>query len=94
MGRYAEAATAFEQLIAKYPNAKSVQLLVFLADFHRRAGHNEAVKAVLKDAMQIEPTDGTWSLRLANLLSDVGQVDDAVAVLRDGEPPRARQPAL
>jgi tetratricopeptide (TPR) repeat protein len=83
MGRYGDAATAVEQLFAKYPNAKSVQKLVELADLHRRAGHHEAVKAILHDAMQIEPVDGTSNLRLANLLSEVGQVDDATRVLRD-----------
>jgi tetratricopeptide (TPR) repeat protein len=83
MSRHAEAATAFEQLIAKYPDVKSVELLVELADLHRRAGHNEAVKAVLRDAMQGRAADGSSSLRLANLLSDVGQVDDATHVLRE-----------
>ncbi len=83
MGRHAEAATAVEELITKYPNAKSVMLLVALADLHRRAGHHEAVKTILRDAIKIEPTDGASSLRLANLLSDVGQVDDADRVLRE-----------
>ena len=48
MGNYAEAATAVEQLIAKYPNTKSVRTLVFLADYHRRAGHIEAAKATVQ----------------------------------------------
>ena len=45
LGNYAEAATTIEQLIAKYPNAKGVRTLTFLADYHRRAGHIEAAKA-------------------------------------------------
>ncbi len=82
MGKYAESATAVEKLIARYPNAKSVSLMVALADLHRRAGHNEAVKATVREAMQLDPTDGAAQFRLARLLSEVGQVDDAVRVLK------------
>jgi len=83
IGNYAEAATILEQLIAKYPNTKSVSTLVTLADLHRRAGHNEALKATLREAMQLDPADGNAQLRLAIVLSDAGQVDDAVRILRD-----------
>jgi tetratricopeptide (TPR) repeat protein len=82
MGHYAEAATAVEQLVAKYPSARSVRTLVALADLHRRAGHNEALKATLREAMKLDPADGEAQNRLANLLSDVGQVDDAIRILR------------
>jgi tetratricopeptide (TPR) repeat protein len=82
MGSYADAATTVEQLISKYPSARSVLTLVALADLHRRAGHNEALKAALRQAMQLDPSDGAAQNRLAGLLSDVGQVDDAVRVLR------------
>jgi len=83
MGNFAEAATTVEQLIAKYPNAKSVGSFVYLANLHRRAGHNEALMATLRQAMQLDPADGAAQLRLANLLSDIGQVDQAVRVLRE-----------
>jgi tetratricopeptide (TPR) repeat protein len=83
MGNYAGAATAVEQLIAKYPNAKSVNMLVALADLHRRAGHNEALKRTLREAMQVDPGDGAAQFRLANLLGDLGQTDDAIRVLRE-----------
>jgi tetratricopeptide (TPR) repeat protein len=82
MGSYAEAATTVEKLVAKYPSARSVLTLVALADLHRRAGHYEALKATLRQAMQLDPADGAAQNRLATMLSDVGQVDDAVAVLR------------
>ncbi len=39
-----------------YPNEKSVRTLVFLADFHRRAGHDEAFKAALREAMKLDPS--------------------------------------
>ena len=55
LGKYAESASAYEKLIARYPNEKSVSLLVLLADLHRRSGHNEAVKATLREAMRLDP---------------------------------------
>ncbi|MFI5456531.1 MAG: tetratricopeptide repeat protein [Isosphaerales bacterium] len=92
IGNYAEAATVVEQLIAKYPNAKSVSTLVTLADLHRRAGHNEAVKVTLREAMQLDPADGGAQLLLANVLSDAGQVDDAVRVLREASKKEPNNP--
>ena len=83
MGKYADAASAVEQLIAKYPNAKSVPTLAILADLHWRAGHNEAVKAVLREAMALDAGDGAARYRLADVLSEVGQVDDAARILRE-----------
>ncbi len=62
MGRYAEAATTVEQLIAKYPDTRSVRSLVSLADYHRRAGHIEAANATLREAMKLDPGDGESQL--------------------------------
>ena len=82
LGNYAEAATALEQLIAKYPNAKGVRTLAFLADYHRRAGHIEAAKATLREAMKLDPGDGDSQLLLVDVLQQTGQIDDAVQVLK------------
>ena len=65
MGNFAEAATAIEQLIAKFPNAKTVRNLGLLADHHRRAGHIEAAKATLREAMALDPATATPSLFLS-----------------------------
>ena len=92
MGNYAEAATAVEQLIAKYPDTKSVRSLVFLADYHRRAGHIEAAKATLKEAMKLDPGDGESQLLLVDVLRQVGQIDDAVQVLRDANKKEPNNP--
>jgi tetratricopeptide (TPR) repeat protein len=83
LGKNAEAAAALEKMIATYPTEKSVRNLVLLADLHRRAGHIEAFKTTLQQAMKLDPVDGESSRVLANLLSEVGQVDDAVQILRD-----------
>jgi tetratricopeptide (TPR) repeat protein len=83
LGRYAEAATALEKLMVQHPGTKSVQRLVVLADLHRRAGHNEAVKSTLREAMRLDPSEGLSQINLALLLSDANLVDDAVRVLRE-----------
>jgi tetratricopeptide (TPR) repeat protein len=90
MGKYAQAATAVEELIDKNRSARSVQLLVALANLHRRADHNEAVKATLREAMRLDPGDGEAQRVLADLLSETGAVDDAVRVLREAS---KREPA-
>jgi len=83
LGNYAEAATVVERLLAGYPNQKSVHILVALADLHRRAGHIEAVKTTLRQAMQLDPGDSVAQFRLASLLGNLGQADDAIRVLRE-----------
>ena len=83
MGKYAQAATAVEALLTKDRSARSVQLLVSLANLHRRAGHNEAVRTTLHEAMELDPSDGEAQRALAELLSEIGHVDDAARVLRD-----------
>jgi tetratricopeptide (TPR) repeat protein len=92
MGNFAEAATAVEQLIAKYPNAKSVRTLVFLADNHRRAEHIEAVKNILREAMKLDPGDSESQLLLVDLLRQVGQLDDAVQILRNANKKEPNNP--
>ncbi len=82
MGNYAEAATAVEQLIARYPNTRSVRFLAVLADYHRRAGHVEAAKSTLRDAMKIQPAEGDSQFFLLEVLREIGQVDDAIQILR------------
>jgi tetratricopeptide (TPR) repeat protein len=83
MGNYAEAAVELERLLAKQPDAKTVRDLVNLADLHRRAGHMEAVKTTVQEAMKREPGDAGAQSLLARLLSDIGQPDDAIRILRD-----------
>ncbi len=83
MGNYAEAADALELVLAKYPNAKTVPLLVSLADLHHRAKHNEAVKATVNEAMKLNPGDPESQRALISLMIEIGQVDDAVRILRD-----------
>jgi tetratricopeptide (TPR) repeat protein len=82
LGNFAEAADVSEQRLAKRPALKTAANLLYLADLHRRAGHMEAVRATLREAMKREPGDRTAEF-LASLLGDIGQPDEAARVLRD-----------
>jgi tetratricopeptide (TPR) repeat protein len=83
LGRFADAATTVLEMIAKYPTEKTARVLSFLADFHRKAGHNEALKQTVNEALKLEPADGDSQIKLAYLLSDIGQLDGAARVLRE-----------
>jgi tetratricopeptide (TPR) repeat protein len=83
MGRFAEAAATVEEMLAKYPDEKSVRILATLAELHHNAGHNEAAKATLRQAMKLDAADGESRARLANVFSQIGLVDDAAQILRD-----------
>ena len=82
IGNFAEAATAVEQSIAKYPDSKSVRTLAYLADCHRQAGHIEAAKTTLREAMKLDPGDSEGQLVLVEVLRQIGLLDDAVKVMR------------
>jgi len=93
MGRFAEAATTVEQLIAKYPDTRSVRSLVTLADCHRRAGHVEAANNTLKEALKLDPADGDSQLLLAGQLRQIGHIDEAIHVMRGVNKKEPNNPA-
>ncbi len=83
LGLYDQAATTVEQMIGKYPAQKSVRTLAFLAEYQYRAGHKDLAKATLAEAMKLNPADVESQFKLANVLGDVGQADDAIRVIGD-----------
>jgi tetratricopeptide (TPR) repeat protein len=83
LGRFAEAATTVLEMIAKYPTERTARVLSFLADFHRKAGHNEALQRTVNEALKLEPADGDSRIKLAYLLSDIGQLNEAAKLLRE-----------
>jgi len=83
MGKYAEAATTLEQMLAKYPAEKSINTLSLLAGFQRRAGRRDAAKSNLAEAMKLPANDPETQVELARALSDLGQVDDVLRILRN-----------
>jgi tetratricopeptide (TPR) repeat protein len=83
MGHYAEAAATVEQLLAKYPAEKSMRTLAILAGYQRRAGRVEAAKAAAAQALKLDSNDAEAQYRLASVLADLSQADDAIRILRD-----------
>jgi len=81
--RYSEAANTVEEMIAKYPTEKTIRVLSFLADFHHKSGHNEALKQTVNQALKLEPADGESQIKLARLLSEIGQIESAARILRE-----------
>ncbi len=82
LGRYAAAARELEKLLTRYPNERNARTVSFLAEFHQQAGHNEAFRLTLDQALKLDPSDGDAQVRIARLLSNTGRVDEAVRVLR------------
>ncbi|HEU0029241.1 MAG TPA: tetratricopeptide repeat protein [Kofleriaceae bacterium] len=78
--------------VAHYTKALAIKrdhtpTLLARAEAHRRAGHKKDARAdyeaVLKTTAEDDPNRRDASTRLASLLRDAGDFDDAVAVLRD-----------
>jgi tetratricopeptide (TPR) repeat protein len=83
MGRFDDAAVTVHEMFAKYPRERSVTTLTFLAEFQRKAGHADAARTTLAEAMKLDANDPEAQLRLANVLSESGQLDDAIRILKD-----------
>ncbi len=82
MNKFDDAAATIREMFDKFPGEKSVTTLTFLAEYQRRAGHSDAAKATLAEAMKLDANDPDAQIRLASVLSDSGQLDDAVGILR------------
>jgi tetratricopeptide (TPR) repeat protein len=70
-------------MLAKYPAEKSINTLSVLAGYQRRAGRLDAAKANLAEAVKLPATDPETQVDLARALSDTGQVDQAIRILRN-----------
>jgi tetratricopeptide (TPR) repeat protein len=91
LGNHADAARTIDQMLSKYPNQKTARNMLLMAMYQRRAGQKDAAKATIADALKRGGADdGETQLQVANLMSDLGQVDEAVAVLRNA---MKREPA-
>lgn len=79
-----EAVAAFSKALAGNPS--NVQTLLGRAEAHRRAGRQRDARgdyeAVLKTLDEDDPLRRDTATRLASLLRDQGQYDDAIEVLR------------
>jgi tetratricopeptide (TPR) repeat protein len=83
LNRYLEAAATFQELFNKFPGEKSVAAMTFVADCQRRAGQNDAARTTLAEAQKLNGNDFEAARLLASRLADVGQIEDALRILRD-----------
>ena len=83
MERFADAAATVKEMFAKYPGEKSIITLAFLAEFQRKAGQADAARATLAEAMKLDANDPDSQIKLAEVLSESGQLDDGIQILRD-----------
>ena len=58
LGKFEEAAAAFQEMLNKYPSAKNPQLLLELGKIHRAAGKYDAALEVIREAVQRDPREG------------------------------------
>ena len=82
MAQFAEASATIEQMLAKYPEQKTVGVLSILADDQRRAGRLDAATATIAEAMKLTPKDSESQFALAGILSDMNRADDSIKILR------------
>jgi tetratricopeptide (TPR) repeat protein len=82
-GRFEEAAKAMEDLLAKYPNERSVPILGALSFYRFRAGQNEQALETAREALKLDP-DEQQSLQLVGiLLSRLKKDEEAIAHYQD-----------
>ncbi|MDR3622933.1 MAG: tetratricopeptide repeat protein, partial [Paludisphaera borealis] len=81
MDQYGEAAATLELMMEKYPTEKNPRYLSVLSSFYRRAGKAEKALETARKAVALEPNDSESQSQLADLLGDLGKLDEAVPIL-------------
>lgn len=81
-GESERAAEAFSEALDVNPAHRPS--LVARAEAYRRAGHTRKARADYEDAVESQPDDLAVRLRLASLLREIGEHDDAIATVREG----------
>jgi len=80
MDRFAEAATTLEEMFAKFPGERKPRYLFFLASFYHKTDRDEKALETAREALKIEPVDSETRSQAANLLAELGRVDEAVPI--------------
>jgi len=81
--KYTEAAATLEELMAKFPQEKTPNLLVFLGSIRRVADQTDAALAAAREALKIDPNDGGAQVLSIQLLSQTGKLDEAIEMARN-----------
>jgi tetratricopeptide (TPR) repeat protein len=82
LGKYADAVEMLEKMLAQYPAEKNLVVLLALAESQHRAGKDQAALASTREALKLAPGDFETQGLFAELLAQIGQVDEAVELLR------------
>jgi tetratricopeptide (TPR) repeat protein len=80
--KYAEAADAVDQLLAKYPDERNARQLVLLGKIRRAADLIGPATEAVREALKLEPNDSEAESLLATLLAQSGKIDEAIELLR------------
>lgn len=92
--KYDEAATTFEEMLAKYPAERNPRMLIELADDYRKADKpEEAIKAA-REALKLDPTEFGALIQLTIVLGQTGKTDEAVDLLKTAIKKDPANPAL
>ncbi|WP_165250577.1 tetratricopeptide repeat protein [Paludisphaera soli] len=78
--RFGDAAETLEQMLAKYPGERKPRYLFFLASFYRKTDRAEKALEIARESVKIEPTDSETRAQAANLLAELGKIDEAVPI--------------
>jgi tetratricopeptide (TPR) repeat protein len=81
-GQYAEAATALEEMFAKYPDQKDAPTLAALAQCLVLTGQNEKALATSDEASRLDPDDEEAMRLKGYLLGKLGRNEEAIAHYR------------
>lgn len=94
--KYPEAVATLEKMLAQYPGEKNLVVLLALAESQHRAGKDDAALASAHEALKLAPGDFETQGLFAELLAQIGQVDEAVSLMQKvvKNEPNNPEPAL
>lgn len=82
LDQFGDAAATLEEMFAKYPSERKARYLFFLASFYRKTDRDAKALETAREAVKIEPTDPDTQAQAANLLAELGQIDEAVPLFQ------------
>lgn len=78
-----EAATVVEQLMEKFPDERSAQLLLALSSLRQSADQKDKALEAVREAAKLEPREPLVQFRLILALGQNNKPDEAVSIARD-----------
>ncbi len=81
--RFDEAEAEFEAMLARYPEERTPQTMLFLARLRLDAHREEAAIPVLRGVLKEVPNDPAVLFNLATALAHTGKLDEGVDLIKD-----------